>query len=137
MTPLNVLDLPAERLEALQASGVRSVEDLCARTVQEVGCIVGFPGIQRVKEVRAALHKLGLDLREFHEDPVGWPEFPSRKALRGLFDALDLMPATRKSLTIHLLGATTAQECLAQAAPDDHEKLLRLVALIEDCQGQS
>ncbi len=137
MTPLETLELSAPVIEALRKSGLQYVEDLCAKTVMEAGSIDGIrPRIQCVREIRIALHKLGLDLRQFHEDPVGWPEFPSRKALRGLFDGLDFMPATRKALTVYLLKATVREELLSQIDPADEGTIIHILDLIDDCQSR-
>lgn len=136
MTPLETLELPAPTIDALHKAGLRHVEDLCAQTVRDVGSIDGIrPPIHCVREIRVALGKLGLDLRQFHDDPVGWPEFPSRKALRSLFDGLDLMPATRKAFTVYLLKATVREELLSQIDPADEGKIIRILDLINDCQS--
>ena len=83
-----------------------------------------------------ALSKLGLDLRGVHEDPVGWPDFPSRKALRHLFDNLDFMPRTRKVFTLYLLTFISRRELLSGIAPEDEGKIIRLLDLIEECQDR-
>ncbi len=137
MTSLETLELPAPVINSLLKAGSRHVEDLCAMTVREVESIDGIsPPIQGVREIRVALGKLGLDLRQFHDDPVGWPEFPSRKALRGLFDGLDLMPATRKACTVYLLKATVREELLSQIDPADEGTIIRILDLIDDCQNR-
>jgi hypothetical protein len=136
MTPLESLELPEQVIKALLKAGLRNVEDLCALTVREVAAIDGItPKIQGVTDIRAAMAKLGLDVRQFHEDPVGWPDFPSRKALRGLFDDLDLMPATRKAFTVYLLKAIVREELMSQIDPEDNGKIIRLLDLIDECHG--
>lgn len=136
MTSLETLELPAPVINSLLKAGLRHVEDLCAKTVREVGSIDGIrPPIQCVREIRVALGKLGLDLRHFHDDPVGWPEFPSRKVLRTIFDGLDLMPATRKAFAVYLLKATVRGELLSQIDPADEGKIIRILDLIDDCQS--
>ena len=137
MTSLESLELPEPIINALLKAGLGSVEDLCVFTPLEVGGIDGIrPRIECVREIRGALGKLGLDLRQLHDDPVGEPNFPSRIALRGLFDRLDLMPATRKVFTWYLLKAILPTELLAQIDPEDHGKIVRLLDLIDECQGR-
>lgn len=128
------LDLPATTIAALKAAGLKTVENLCALTLHEVGSIPGvLPDrgrIDAIRTVRKALGKHGLDLRGPSDDPVGMPVTPSRRALHNLFDRLDLAPVTRETFKNFLLGAILTEELLAAIAPEDREKSLRLLDLM-------
>ena len=127
------LDLPIAIIQALKTAGMNSVYDLCARTLVDVKNMNGIGSFETVKNIRMALFRIGLDLRKVHEDPPGWPIFPSRRALHGLFDKLDLSPATRKALTVFLLGAIDPAELLTDIDPEDHHKVIRLLDLFQEC----
>lgn len=127
--PLTILDLPEPLLESLSNAGIETVGRLCTLTAAQVRSISGVRGYDDVKTIRKALAELGLDVRSVHEDPAGGPAPPSRQALRGLYERLDLMPDTRKALTAHLMGITTEGELLGSIDREDEPTILRLVDL--------
>ena len=62
MTSLDELDLPTAMIQAIKDAGLKSVEELCAKRMIEVAKMVdrvAENGIQGIKDVRAALGKLG------------------------------------------------------------------------------
>ena len=128
-TPLEQLRLPPEKIRAIKAAGITCVEELCAKRLMEVGEIVGR-NIDDIKAVRVALSELGLDIQRQHEDPVGSPNTPSRKAFRSLLDRLDLLPRTRERLTLYLLSALSRREVLATVEPEDRDTIERLFELM-------
>jgi len=132
MTPLDEIDIPVSLIQLLKDSGIKSVEELCAKKVSEIRRLEGIGDLNDVKSIRKALGKLGLDLWGQFDDPVGMPDFPSRVALRNFYAHLCLMPRTRKTLTAYLHGAITDGELLAQSDPDDHETVTRLLQLFND-----
>jgi hypothetical protein len=134
MTSLDELDLPTAMIQAIKDAGLKSVEELCAKRMIEVAKMVdrvAENGIQGIKDVRAALGKLGLDLQSEFDDPVGWPMFPSHRILRNLLYSLNLTPRTIKVFKRYMLGVYSREELLTGIDPDDYEKITRLLELMD------